>query len=207
MNEYLDDVLIALQGVDERYFSWIDEVSTKNPDEETMIERVFCYEFYHQFRKIMERKGKYGNLIFNGEIRKDGINFLDTTFPDFVLHAGQNNFNNQECIIEVKTKKNITNKDFIKDIFKLAGLIVERDFESGIFICTNVDNIDLLRIVLDESKYIKENIKILSKNKDYDVLDKIYLFATNSARNGICGLKYCCLNDLIKKNQFYNQSI
>ena len=64
----------------------------------------------------------------------------------------KNNFNNQECIIEVKTKKNITNKDFIKDIFKLAGLIVERDFESGIFICTNVDNIDLLRIVLDESK-------------------------------------------------------
>lgn len=70
--KYLEDVKKAINNVDKKYLLWNDITV---PDEfEKMQERVFCYEFYHQFRKIMENDDKtYGNLLFNGEISKANV--------------------------------------------------------------------------------------------------------------------------------------
>ena len=53
MNKFLDDVKRAISNVDGKYFLWKD-LSNLTDSQETMQERVFCYEFYHQFRMLMQ---------------------------------------------------------------------------------------------------------------------------------------------------------
>lgn len=146
MNEYLEDVLKALSNVSPDYYEWIDAVKHKKAS----VERVFCYEFYHQFRMIMEgidvncadktNNEKYNHLLFNAEIGKGGFDEHKTIYPDFVLHMGQNMFESQKLAIEVKTSARLNAKDFNKDIEKLFNFLsadTERKYEFGVFICIN----------------------------------------------------------------------
>lgn len=178
MNDYLNDVLEALSNVNPEYYEWIDAVKHKKAS----VERVFCYEFYHQFRMIMEGIGrkcanetnnkKYNHLLFNAEIGKGGYDEYKTIYPDFVLHKEQNGFESQKLAIEVKTSTRLNTKDFNKDIKKLFTLIStdnERKYEFGVFICINKSYDRLL-------DFVKKHIDkcLLNKIKAENKLNKIY---------------------------------
>lgn len=149
MCTFLDDVKEAIRRIDSKYFLWKDFTV---PDEELykMQERVFCYEFYHQFRKIMEQDTNYSNFIFNAEIQKYAFEKTLNAgykYPDFVLHYGQDNVKRQELVIEVKTSEGIKDKKNLqKDIEKLVDFTTNNAygyFSTGIFIVVNMSTNEL----------------------------------------------------------------
>lgn len=205
MNEhytYLVDVVKAIQNVDPAYFVWND-FFTKDKEGKAMLEHVFCYEFYHQFRKIMEcecNSKTYHNLIFSGEIKKnialncpliiennnENPNEKDR-YPDFILHNAQDSIDKQELVIEVKTKNNITADNCLYDLLKIDKIIGNLAFKTGIFIAINMDNKELKDIIINALNKKHHEIKNLSK---------IYFMATESVRDDKCILKYFTINDL-----------
>lgn len=193
---YLKDVVKALSNVSPEYYEWIDAVKHKTAS----VERVFCYEFYHQFRKIMEENNnannRYYHLLFNAEIGKGGFDEYKKIYPDFVLHMGQNCFESQKFAIEVKTSKHLNAKDFNKDIEKLFNLIstgTERKYELGIFICINRSYEDLVTFIRKKLNMDLLN-KIIHKNK----LNKIYcLSACIDKNNKNRMIKHFYLNDIL----------
>ena len=88
---HIDDFIRALLNVDENYYTYTTQKQvTKYP------ERVFAYELYHQFRKIMEKNPKkYQCIWLNGEQQKSKqvVEDLEKCAPDLVLH---------DCIYEVR---------------------------------------------------------------------------------------------------------
>ena len=88
---HIDDFISALLNVDEFYYTY-----TTRKQETKYPERVFAYELYHQFRKIMEKKPeKYQGIFLNGEQQKSKqvVEDLEKCAPDLVLH---------DCIYEVR---------------------------------------------------------------------------------------------------------
>ena len=191
MNDYLNDVLEAIQRVDVHYFKWND-YQDKTELEKEMLEHVFCYEFYHQFRKIMECKNsKYHDLRLNGEIKKiiaEGYqNKIEKNrFPDFILHEAQDTKNMQELVIEVKTVDNISPCKFLYDLLKIDAMISQLEFKAGLFIAVNMDN-EMLRSKIATAL---ENNDIKIKNRC-----KIYFMATASVRDEKCQEKFFMLNE------------
>lgn len=206
---FLNDFVKAIQHADLKFFIWHDIGSSINePSQFTMQERVFCYEFYHQFRMIMEANMyKYGNLIFNGEIKKSEFDdFLKLTeepneepnkdsenkskeykYTDFVLHSGQDNVKAQECVIEVKTAERIKKVGISGDIDKLLKFVDENKlkYNTALFIAVNMDN-----------KELKEQIEKIADKLTGRNANKIYFMATKSVRNDDCKLKYFTINEL-----------
>ena len=166
---YIKDIKKAISAVKEPYCKWEDWYN----GDYTMLEHVFCYEFYHQFRKLMgkpKNRSKYRTLYFHGEITK----YLDskTKEPDFVLHSGQDNFINQAVVIEVKTKVRIeqNQKDCNMDIdIKKLLSLMKKDglaFKYGVFIGVNCN-----------SDYLKK--KIEGKFDSYkDLFNNLYIIGT-----------------------------
>lgn len=153
---------------------------------------------------------KYGNLIFNGEIKKSEFDdFLKLTeepneepnkdsenkskeykYPDFVLHSGQDNVKAQECVIEVKTAERIKKNVAIGiggDIDKLLKFVDENklNYNTALFIAVNMDN-----------KELKEQIEKIADKLTGRNANKIYFMATKSVRNDDCKLKYFTINEL-----------
>ena len=206
---FLNDFVKAIQNVDLKYFIWHDIGSSINkPSQFTMQERVFCYEFYHQFRMIAEANvSEYGNLIFNGEIKKiEFDDFLkhseesnkesnkdsenkskEYKYPDFVLHGGQNDDTHQECVIEVKTAERIKKVGIGGDIDKLLKFVDENKlkYNTALFIAVKMDN-----------KELKEQIEKIADKLTGRNANKIYFMATDSVRNEDCKLKYFTIKDL-----------
>ena len=82
--KYVNDFIAALQEVDERYYTYTTTDGLKK-----YPERVFAYELYHQFRKIMEVKSSdYCGVYLNGEQTKskEVVPNLERFAPDLVLH-------------------------------------------------------------------------------------------------------------------------
>lgn len=115
--EYLDDFLSALSKVDIKYFLYPYGKEYKYP------ERVFAYEFYHQYRLIMEeKKEKYKGLYLNGEQSKSSLVWegLGQITPDLVLHGKMGEKDDtgesQKWLCEIKT---ISNPQVINDLEKI----------------------------------------------------------------------------------------
>ena len=70
--DYMDDFLQALCNVDLGYYMY-SPAHTGNADrvrDEVYTERIFAYEFYHQYRCIMDsddKKKRYIGISLNGE--------------------------------------------------------------------------------------------------------------------------------------------
>lgn len=176
MNEFLNDVRKAIGNVDSKYFLWKD-LTTPDCPLYTMQERVFCYEFYHQFRMLMQDDVKYNNYIFNAEIKKSDFEREQGRgykFPDFVLHKGQDNTEGQELVIEVKTKYGLNPANLEADLRKLSHFTSDENslahYNAGVFIAVNITN-DALKSEIE---------KILSKF-NYKEMNRIYCIGTDSA--------------------------
>ena len=160
-------------------------------------ERVFAYELYYQWSKIIDKR----TWVINAEVRKylewfsnnynyQAINLkadrkIETyswNFPDLVLHKGQNK-NCQMIACEIKRIDRLK-VDFVKDIETLywltrselsdksnSGEVLE-PYRSGVLILLNGNFEDLKLIVRDSRKTFKEmNIEL---DKTHNIICVFY---------------------------------
>lgn len=131
--EYLDDFIKALKNVGHEYYAHKYQEHNKTRKVLTYMERVFAYEFYHQYRKIMERKpeiySEEGELLYlGGEQTKTESGKCS---PDLVLHGSFNSCDKQEWVCEIKTCQNAQK---FEDIPKLLNLSSKFAFKNSIFL-------------------------------------------------------------------------
>lgn len=162
VENHLVMMLDALLHVSKDYLWYIDySENLENTQYAEQLERVFAYEFYHQWRKILEKTDLC--VFLNGEISKrvkdDLVRKKGTTlFPDIVLHGGQDNDNNQLIVCEIKRKEGITKDSFKLDLQNLTKYLsneffTRNPFKCGVFILVG-DTMDKLR-----SEEYKEAVK------------------------------------------------
>ncbi|MFA5033962.1 MAG: hypothetical protein WC614_13220 [bacterium] len=111
----------ALENIKENYcnLSQIDYSKLylsfeQNIKETKYLERPFAYEFYHEFRKLMENSDiDFGRYVMQAEVDKRYQHcFEDGKIPDFIMH--KKNSNENLCVIEFKLATNLTK---LKDDF------------------------------------------------------------------------------------------
>lgn len=154
---HIGDLIEALRNVDEVYYTYTTQKKvTKYP------ERVFAYELYHQFRKIMEDKpNEYDNVYLNGEQQKSKqvIKDLEKCAPDLVLHKRiyETNPEDQLWLCEIKMKGNTKAMNDLNKFYKMQAL----NFNSYIFIYGGVsfeemiEEIGKIKIRTDTDVYLK----------------------------------------------------
>lgn len=129
VRQCVDLIKTALSQVELDYF----KLETNYEPPGIVRERVFCYEFYHQIRKIMTDS----DLKLNSEIDKRGHpDFAPGGWknPDFVIHTPGTHENNT-FIIEVKGK--LEPKKIGEDIKKIITFIEEYQYKAGVFVLYN----------------------------------------------------------------------
>ena len=123
------------------------------------VERAFAYELYFQWNMNDEVDGKplfksRDKYKINAEIRKDFVEKIplanDYSYPDMVLHGG-NNAPNNYIVCEIKRKSTIRcNKDAITNDINKLGFFLRNDLHSkynvdwegyklGVFLLTDKD--------------------------------------------------------------------
>lgn len=129
----------------------------KTSEGESIIrERVFCYEFYHQIRKIQDDANEISIGSIYGEVDKSGRLDYNGENPDFIFHSPGDNDHNLS-ILEVKVKYD--NLQIKSDLTKLNNFIKNHQYKYGIFL--------LLNYSLDEFKLkINEHINDFNQYKD-----------------------------------------
>ncbi|NCC22836.1 MAG: methionyl-tRNA formyltransferase-like protein [Alphaproteobacteria bacterium] len=101
-------------------------------------ERVYCYELYHQLRRLWPDECRY---TLNGEVdKKAHLYFAENEkkpIPDFLIHVPgeEDNF----AIIEVKSAS-ADNKGIEKDIETLQEFTTRLDYQRGIYIVFGESN-------------------------------------------------------------------
>lgn len=112
-------ILKAIENVDRNYcrlsnLKYTDDEGTDNLlKKEKYLERPIAYEFYHQFRLLMNnRKFLDKGIVLHGEMDKRYQRVA--AIPDFVLH-GSGNTKNNLAVVEFKMSERIDKlqKDFV----------------------------------------------------------------------------------------------
>lgn len=142
--DYMDDFLDALCNVDPGYymFSPAHTGNARYVREEVYTERIFAYEFYHQYRCIMSGNGKYHDIFLNGEQTKtkEVVPDLERCAPDLVLHKKIEAANpegqlwlceikmarSQDPLSDIKKFHDMASLQFKEKIFLFAGGCIER---------------------------------------------------------------------------------
>lgn len=125
--ETLELIKEALSEIEGCYF----RVETSDNKDKIVRERVFCYELYHQIRKLQP---KSKGIIVNAEIDKRGrekIALKDQKNPDLIFHIPGNDLNNV-LICEVKGK--MGRKGIKKDFETISTFLEKYDYVAGAFI-------------------------------------------------------------------------
>ena len=170
-------------------------IESQKTEIEKSLESVFCYELYYCWRKFMiNNSGRYNDLVLNGEIGKMNLsafieNYNNSTnnplfrelslasilekghlFPDFTLHGGNNDTQNQKLIVEVKTNENLTDENFKTDFYRLAIFQKLYGFENVVFIILNKKIRDLVSYLENVKIELvdKENFYFILKSEDLE---------------------------------------
>lgn len=171
--EALELFIAALNKVDERYYK-----VTLSSDIPVEIERVFCYELYHQFRicltdDVVSENGDA--LDFHGELRKNNDTKLNGKVPDMLLHHSGNDESNMLCV-EVKTGADLGKSDICKDIDKLSNLCKEHKYESAVYLLVLTNKNSLQKV--------KERIRELQpQNGDGDFLSRMFIVSKEQGKS------------------------
>ena len=94
-------------------------------------ERVYCYELYHQLRRLWPEDSRYR---LNGEIDKRGHPYFRedgwAPKPDLLVHVPGSHDN--YAVIEAKTVDNLRSQEVLKDIDTLARFTDDVGYVRGI---------------------------------------------------------------------------
>ncbi|KML32336.1 hypothetical protein [Rossellomorea marisflavi] len=180
ISKYIEFLRKAINNVKDIYFGnqeWIDSmlnahnIESHDKRRKALIpylsmhhERVFCYELYHQLRKIMEHNKLKENVILQAELRKAQVgseveqlfelkSIDGVYYPDFLIHEPHTN-DNQDLIIEVKANPRLTVKDMKKDILKIDQFINRYEYKKGIFLAINIKE-DKLNQLLSNAELLE----------------------------------------------------
>lgn len=162
-------------------------------------ERVFCYEFYHKLRVLMDEELDENqsqiyltrNILLQSELIKKQVDqFVEMVYkitrlskefmPDFLLHT-PGDFSNQLVVMEVKSTPTLTIGDLSSDILKIQEFINNYHYEKGIFVGINVSDELRKRLFLKLNKLVPdnfntpENILIFIKDKPHSQLQEYSL--------------------------------
>ena len=117
---FLNLVVESLEAVDRQYGRFFGE---------SLYERVFCYEFYHQLRLRLTKRSS--SLVLHGDLEKR-YREIDLA-PDFIFHlpdVDEENF----VVIEVKTTER-SDSDIERDLSKLRKFMLEElGYQVGLLI-------------------------------------------------------------------------
>lgn len=141
--EALSLFIDAVNNVDKRFYKVTE--SSNIPAE---IERVFCYELYHQFRirltdAVASDEGEV--LDFHGELRKNNATALAGKVPDLLLHHSGHDNANLLCV-EVKTGSGLNKCDIHNDIDKLYKLCKEHNYKNAVYLLVSTDEKSIARV-------------------------------------------------------------
>lgn len=132
-------VKMALENMDKKYCTpsqidysqlGIEEPVKKHLKKEKYLERPFAYEFYHQFRKLMDKGDvDFGGPIIQAEVDKRYQHlFKRGKIPDFIIHIPNiANKNRNLAVIEFKLATNLRN--IKKDLEKLTEFKKNEDLK------------------------------------------------------------------------------
>lgn len=189
INQDLSLLIQAVLHVDKEYLSYADTNANAGDrkDQINQLERVFAYELYHQWSLL-----KDDNLVLNGEIGKLWNN--ETSYPDLILHGGQNDFGNNKIVVEIKRECMVNGKPeaILDDLEKLSAFLetVEKDDKFGSY--RNYDHAVflLLKGELNEITRALESKKASEKKLN----DNVICMSYNEEKK----LRMACLADLKK---------
>jgi hypothetical protein len=189
-------IIDALSNVSQSYYSTVYEniVSFKaalngkqgqfdDTSFERYGERVFCYEFYHQLRLLIDFERTKNSSFLNGtllqgEVKKwqisglldrFGLDELSKEFvPDFLMHS-PGDATSHPYVIEVKCIANLSPDALLYDLEKLNEFITSYHYKRGLFISVNSHYEYLMDIISSLSRNIdrmksRSNIKVFCKH-------------------------------------------
>lgn len=158
--DYAKDFLLALCNVDSGYYMYSVENTNKTKDK-VYPERIFAYEFYHQYRKRMEQERDfYEGKYLNGEQKKNRHvdSYIGEYIPDLILHKKLDGMppESQLWLCEIKMMES---HDPLSDIEKF-GKMKNLQFDDYVFLYagSTLENL-LLKIYnkLRNGKILKES--------------------------------------------------
>lgn len=163
----------ALLNIKQQYFTYASCIQNEQSEDDIeQRERVFAYELYHQWSKINRSK----KLVLNGEIGKHLNNKY--MYPDMVLHGGQDDFDHNEIVVEIKRASmvNDVNNGLKKDLEKLS-LYLEDDETPDRKTHFRRYKFSVSIIYGVEMSNLKESIKNIAEDNTNNTNDKIVIIA------------------------------
>lgn len=198
----LELMLSAIKNVKSGYL-WYKYYSDKEKKKvKEHLERVFAYEFYHQWRMILDVFGIH--LYINGEISKEikdkmKNNHVKNLFPDLILHGGQDCHDAKKQLIacEIKRKEKISGKKVKEDIESLINYLSKEYFTKTPFQC------GVFILVGETLENTLETKKILNKIREIYNLNHFsakILCISYDFRDEHCILQYKSLKTILDKS-------
>lgn len=130
----------AISNINSGYFS----VANRFRDTPNISERVFCYEFYYQLRRLIEESDlelQKNEIFIHGELAKAKYLGYSYITPDFIIHNPENGDSNL-ITIEIKPALEAFWSDeygpigIYKDFISLCSML-NNNYELGIFVLFN----------------------------------------------------------------------
>lgn len=170
-------------------------------------ERVFCYELYHQIRKIQEEhtaKGQPINFDVNGEPDKRGQELFKTItgpIPDIIIHTAgscENNFVVLEakCNLrgQAKCSRNGNPTGVYKDFMNLADFIKKVQYQYGVFLTVGVKEQSLKNKFTKLAKFLCEKYPDSDIAPIFSCLRIIQLIQSDEQKYSIKQYRPRCIN-------------
>jgi hypothetical protein len=144
-NYFLECLYKATSNIEDHYFN------TKVYGSKVQIfrERVYCYELYHQLRKLLDDEFPYK---LNGELDKQNHPGFHENIvgkkPDFLVHI-PGEMKNNLVVIEVKSINN-PNRDIREDLIKLNLFLENAEYFRAILLIYGKGNANIIYRIKEE---------------------------------------------------------
>jgi hypothetical protein len=154
INHFLQLLARATAEVQDPYF----HLPVAGREDTIYRERVYCYELYHQIRKLLEEDGQLAPYTLSGEIDKQAHPFIERQCaPDFVFHIPGGMDDQNFVVVEVKPITGTTD-GIEKDLKTLTDFVSEEiGYKLGVELVYGGEKADLSRFV--------ERIRAAGNNK------------------------------------------
>jgi hypothetical protein len=164
----------GIRNVGENYF----KLKTTYEPNGIVRERAFCYELYHQIRKLQENGIHEIPFSLNGEIDKRGHQEFeedDRKNPDFIFHI-PGKMEGNTTIIEVKgSLENKYIKGTLCDLKTILTFIKKYKYKFGIMIIYNYSKENAINMLGSKLLEFKNNDLYNQYNEYYSKVDIIFV--------------------------------